>query len=119
MSMRQMWNDSWNVNTTGTQIMTSTFMPLLIRSNNPRLLFIASGTATLAGANNLALGVNRSPAKGWPKEGSVGLAAYRSSKTGMNMMMLEWHRMLKEDGVKVWCISPGVSFHLFNFILSS
>ena len=20
---------------------------------------------------------------------------------------LEWHRMLKEDGVKVWCLSPG------------
>lgn len=25
----------------------------------------------------------------------------------MNMMMKEWHRVLKEDGVKVWCISPG------------
>ena len=23
------------------------------------------------------------------------------------MMMREWYRMLKEDGVKVWCISPG------------
>jgi NAD(P)-dependent dehydrogenase (short-subunit alcohol dehydrogenase family) len=33
--------------------------------------------------------------------------AYRSSKTGLNMMMLEWQRYLKEDGVKVFCISPG------------
>lgn len=23
------------------------------------------------------------------------------------MMMLEWHRILKEDGAKVFCISPG------------
>lgn len=23
------------------------------------------------------------------------------------MMMREWYRMLHEDGVKVWCISPG------------
>ena len=23
------------------------------------------------------------------------------------MMMREWHRILMEDGVKVWCISPG------------
>ena len=23
------------------------------------------------------------------------------------MMMREWCRLLKEDGVKVWCISPG------------
>lgn len=25
----------------------------------------------------------------------------------MNVMMREWHRLLKEDGVKVWCVSPG------------
>ena len=24
------------------------------------------------------------------------------------MMMREWYRLLKEDGVKVWCISPGM-----------
>jgi NAD(P)-dependent dehydrogenase (short-subunit alcohol dehydrogenase family) len=108
MTMREMWNESWNVNTSGTQIMTSTFIPLLLRSNNPRLLFITSGTSTLAGTNNLTLAINKSPAKGWPKSGSFNLAAYRSSKTGMNMMMLEWNRILKEDGVKVWCISPGM-----------
>jgi NAD(P)-dependent dehydrogenase (short-subunit alcohol dehydrogenase family) len=106
MTMRQMWNHSWNVNTAGTQIMTSTFIPLLLQSSNPRLLFIASGTSTLAGTENLSMFVNHSPAKGWPKEG-FSVPAYRSSKTGMNMMMREWYRILKEDGVKVWCISPG------------
>jgi NAD(P)-dependent dehydrogenase (short-subunit alcohol dehydrogenase family) len=25
----------------------------------------------------------------------------------MNMMMREWTRILKEDGVKTWCVSPG------------
>ena len=24
------------------------------------------------------------------------------------MMMLDWHRILKNDGVKVWSISPGL-----------
>lgn len=24
------------------------------------------------------------------------------------MMMREWTRTLKEDGVKVWCVSPGM-----------
>lgn len=105
--MRQMWNQSWNVNTVGTQIMTSVFIPLLLQSSNPRLLFITSGTSTLEGTENLALGVNRCPPKGWPKTNSYTIPAYRSSKTGMNMMMREWHRTLKEDGVKVWCISPG------------
>lgn len=35
------------------------------------------------------------------------IPAYRSSKVGMNMMMREWYRLLKNDGVKVWCVSPG------------
>ena len=102
-----MWNQSWDVNTTGTQIMTSVFVPLLLQSPSPRLLFITSGTSTLEGTENLALAVNQIPPKGWPKSSSS-IPAYRSSKTGMNMMMREWHRVLKKDGVKVWCISPGM-----------
>ena len=106
-----MWIKSWNVNTVGTQIMTSVFMPLLLRTSNPRLLFITSGTSALATTENMALPVNKIPSKGWPKGNFDGrnynVPAYRSSKTGMNMMMREWYRMLRDDGVKVWCISPG------------
>lgn len=101
-----MWNKSWNVNTTGTYILTHTFIPLLLNSSNPRLLFITSGTSTLAEQGNTPLPLDQSPGKGWPKQENV-VPAYRSSKTGMNMMMKEWARMLKKDGVKVWCISPG------------
>ena len=112
MATREMWNQSWNINTTGTHIMTSFFAPLLLQSKNPRLLFITSGTSTLAGTENLAVPVNKIPPKGWPKpdfdENNYAIPAYRSSKTGMNMMMREWYRMLKEDGVKVFCISPGL-----------
>lgn len=111
LTEREMWNQSWNVNTVGTQIMTSTFIPLLLQTNNPRLLFISSGTSSLDGTEDMALFVNRYSPKGWPKGNFDGknysVPAYRSSKTGMNMMMREWHRMLHEDGVKVWCISPG------------
>lgn len=106
MSMREMWNASWNVNTTGTQMMTSTFIPLLLQSRNPRLLFMTSGTSTLSGTENMNLAVNQYPPKGWPKT-AFNITAYRSAKTGLNMLMREWYRMLKEDGVKVWCISPG------------
>lgn len=86
--------------------MTTVFVPLLLESSNPRLLFITSGTSTLEGTTNMALAVNQYPPKGWPKA-NFAVPAYRSSKTGMNMMMREWHKTLKEDGVKVWCISPG------------
>ncbi|KAK7890751.1 hypothetical protein LTR67_007960 [Exophiala xenobiotica] len=110
MSMREAWNKSWDVNTTGTHIMTYTFAPLLLKSTkNPRLLFITSGTSTLAEAEQAKLWIDQSPPRGWPKEPMrLGVGAYRSSKTGMNMMMREWTRILKEDGVKVWCISPGM-----------
>lgn len=106
MSMREMWNKSWNVNTTGTQIVTYTFVPLLLKAARPRILFITSGTSTLTGTENSSLFLDRAPAKGWPKQG-FSVPAYRSSKTGMNMMMREWHRQLREDGVKVCCVSPG------------
>ena len=104
--MREMWNKSWNVNTTGTNILTHTFVPLLLKSSDPRLIFITSGTATLGESENTVIKLNQSPIKGWPKQ-QMAIPAYRSSKTGMNMMMREWRRILKEDGVKVWCVSPG------------
>lgn len=107
MSMRQAWNKSWNVNTTGTQIMTHTFIPLLLKSSDPRLLFVTSGTSTLTETADRKIWVNKVPAKGWPKQEEFSVPAYRSSKTGMNMMMREWAKVLTEDGVKVWCISPG------------
>lgn len=88
--MRQTWNASWNVNTVGTQIMTATFVPLLLKSNDPRLLFMTSGTSTLKGTENFELPINKIPAAGWPKTALTGpsnIPAYRSSKCGMNMMM--------------------------------
>ena len=107
MSMREMWAKTWDVNTTGTYIVTEAFAPLLLKSTDPRLIFITSGTSTLAESDNLKIPVNKPLPKGWPKE-SRGITAYRASKTGMNMMMREWKRMLETDGVKVWCVSPGM-----------
>lgn len=86
--------------------MTDTFVPLLLKSSDPRLLFLTSGTSTLTETEDLGTPLNIAPAKGWPKQ-DFAVPAYRSSKTGMNMMMREWARLLRADGVKVWCISPG------------
>lgn len=88
--------------------MTSKFVPLLLESHDPRLLFITSGSATLSGSDDVALGFNQSPPKGWPKPATFNLAAYRSAKCGLNMVMREWHRILREDGVRAWCLSPGL-----------
>jgi NAD(P)-dependent dehydrogenase (short-subunit alcohol dehydrogenase family) len=106
MSMREMWNKSWAVNVTSTQVITHTFVPLLLQSLDPRIIFITSGTSTLTETEGGNLPVDKAPSKGWPKK-MFAVTAYRSSKTGMNMMMREWTRVLKEDGVKIFCVSPG------------
>ncbi|RNJ58702.1 hypothetical protein D7B24_004337 [Verticillium nonalfalfae] len=99
LSVREAWNKTWDVNTTGAHIVTMTFAPLLLSSDDPRIIFIASGTSTLTGSENLAMPFNQPPAKGWPKATNLmfDLPAYRCSKTGMNMLM----RTLGSDGVKV------------------
>ena len=98
---------------TGTQVLTHTLIPLILKSADPRILFITSGTATLAETTNMAIPVNKAPdVKGWPKNPAnpmaMGVPAYRSAKTGLNMMMREWLRILTEDGVKCWSVSPGL-----------
>ncbi|KAH7372180.1 hypothetical protein BKA64DRAFT_728913 [Cadophora sp. MPI-SDFR-AT-0126] len=106
LSPRAMWAKSWDVNVTGTHLLTSTFAPLLLNSSSPRIIFLASGTSSLTTAGVSPLGMDKSPAAGWPKQG-FSLPAYRASKAGLNMVMREWARILREDGVKVWGVSPG------------
>lgn len=111
LGLREGWTKAWNVNVAGTMIMTDTFVPLLLKSPNPRLIFIASGTSSLADTERFDgpfKVLNASPEQGWPKPKSVNpTTIYKSSKTGLNMAMFEWHRILKNDGVKVWGVSPG------------
>ncbi|KAI0129809.1 hypothetical protein BJ170DRAFT_700892 [Xylariales sp. AK1849] len=113
MSMREAWNASWDTNVTGTQVLTYLAVPLLLKSSNPRLVFVTSGTSTLTETvrtdhPNLER-MNTSPPAGWPKPSSLipPNTAYRSTKCGLNMVMREWTRILRHDRVKVWGISPG------------
>lgn len=115
-SIREAFNASWDTNVSGTQVLTTLAAPLLLKSADPRLMFVTSGTSSLAetqpenwGELKHILGrINSSPGKGWPKAKELNpITSYRSTKTGLNMLMRDWARLLKEDGVKVWAISPG------------
>ena len=109
LGIREGWNSAYDVNVSGTQVMTITFMPPLLQSSStPRLMFITSGLSTLAGSSSSNSPRYVNPPAGWPKEPTPSSIAYRSSKAALNMMMLDWHRLLKNDGAKVWCISPGM-----------
>lgn len=112
MTVREAWNKSWDVNVSGTQVLTTEAVPLLLKSKDPRLLFVTSGTSCLTMTDNFThpamARINASPEAGWPKAKQINpIDSYRSAKTGLNMMMRQWHRILLNDGVKVWAISPG------------
>lgn len=80
-------------------------MPLLLKSQDPRLLFTA-GLANQVQAAEKYFPTPDLPA-GWPKEMQFETIGYRCSKTALNMLMLDWNHKLKADGVKVWSVAPG------------
>lgn len=112
MTLREAFNATWDVNVSGTHVMTHEFTPLLLKSASPRLMFVTSGTSALTETEKFdyppLARLNASPEAGWPKPASMNpVTSYRSSKTGLNMLMREWAKDLKNDGVKVFAISPG------------
>lgn len=92
MGTRELWNATWDINVAGTQVLTEFLIPLLLKSNDPRLIFMTSGTASLPETDRtegpIYERLNASPGPGWPKPDGGG-RAYRSVKTGLNMMMRE------------------------------
>lgn len=109
--LRDAFNKSWDINVSGTHVLTTLAVPLLLQSADPRLMFMTSGTSSLTETerldDELYKRLNGSPPAGWPKP-TPQLASYRSSKAGLNMLMREWEKTLRNDGVKVWAISPGM-----------
>lgn len=106
-STRDAFNRMWDVNVVGSHIVTETFIPLLLKSQDPRLVFMTSGTSSIDEASRGLPYTAAKPPAGWPKPPAWGFTGYRSSKAGLNMLTAEWGRILKEDKVKIWAISPG------------
>ncbi|KAF2764906.1 NAD(P)-binding protein [Teratosphaeria nubilosa] len=112
LSTREAFNKSWDVNVSCTNVLTTYAVPLLLKSSDPRLLFMTSGTSPLSETERQDLTMferlNAPLPAGWPKEKQTNpVTSYRSSKTGLNMVMREWVKILGNDGVKIWAISPG------------
>ena len=105
VSLRDCFTKAYDVNLAGTHVLTWTFMPLLLKSADPRLIFVA-GLANQTQASETYFPTPPQPA-GWPKKIEFETIGYRCSKTALNMLMLDWNHKLKEDGVKVWSVAPG------------
>ncbi|KAF2477740.1 NAD(P)-binding protein [Lindgomyces ingoldianus] len=105
VTLRECFTKSYDVNLAGTNVLTWTFIPLLLKSSDPRLIFVA-GLSHLSQASEKYFPTPPQPA-GWPKNIDFETIGYRCSKVALNMLMLDWNHKLKEDGVKVWCVGPG------------
>ncbi|KAF4991490.1 hypothetical protein FGRMN_7801 [Fusarium graminum] len=106
--VRDGWNKTYDVNVTGTHLFTQTFARLLLASpaNHRRLVFITSGLSSISEhASGCSPKYVPAPA-GWPKPKTPWFA-YRVSKTAMNMLVAEWGRLLRDDGIAVFNVSPG------------
>lgn len=86
--------------------MTWTFVPLLLKSADPRLLFV-TGLSAINQASKEYFPTPPQPA-GWPKNVSFETIGYRCTKCALNMLMLDYNHKLKADGVKVWAVAPGM-----------
>lgn len=109
--LRDIFSRTYDVNVTGTHAVTHTFAPLLLRSSDPRLLFVTSSLSNLTALSRAFVPEWTTFPKGWPKPPAYPAptpVAYRSSKAALNMIMLNWHWMLRNDNVKVWGVSPGL-----------
>ncbi|KAF2729306.1 NAD(P)-binding protein [Polyplosphaeria fusca] len=105
LGVRGAFNENYNVNVAGTNVMTHTFIPLLLKSSDPRLIFVG-GLSQITQAAEEYFPTPPLPA-GWPKEVAFETIPYRCSKVALNMLMLDYNHKLKADGVKVWSVSPG------------
>ena len=109
-SVRAPFTEVWDVNVAGTHLVTEASIPLLLAATQPRLVFITSGVSTLQelAAGTRPLYTTDLP-RGWPKQpGLVPYMPYAASKAGLNYVALEWARVLRGDGVRVFLVSPGM-----------
>ncbi|KAF1995814.1 NAD(P)-binding protein [Amniculicola lignicola CBS 123094] len=105
-TLRESFTKAYDTNVAGTNVLTHTFIPLLLKSSDPRLIFVA-GLANITLASQKYFPTPPLPA-GWPKNIDFETIGYRCSKVALNMLMVDWNHKLKEDGVKVWCVGPGL-----------
>ncbi|KAL8938863.1 MAG: hypothetical protein Q9216_003666 [Gyalolechia sp. 2 TL-2023] len=88
-------------NTIGCVLVTEAFLPLLRRSQSPRLIFVSSSVGSLTQAADPASRYYRS------KTG-MKFPHYRASKSALNMLIIEYHKSLEEEGIVVMGADPGL-----------
>ncbi|KAH8698398.1 putative retinol dehydrogenase [Talaromyces proteolyticus] len=93
--MREMMQRTFDVNVFGAAAATETFLPLLEKSPNPRIVFTSSSVGLLTRTADCSDPWSSAP-----------IPAYRVSKAALNMLMLYYTNQLLQKGFKVNASCP-------------
>ena len=96
---RELWNTTFTTNVIGPACLTEALVPLLRKAKDgrPRLVFVSSSMSSLANATN----------KDMPYY-NLEATAYDSSKAAVNMLALQYVRILEDVGGIVNIACPGL-----------
>lgn len=96
-TLKNLFTRTFNTNVIGTALLTDPLVPLLSKSENPRVVFVSSsmGSAALSKDKN----------SGWY---DLDCKAYDSSKAALNVLALNYARILEPVNGKVNSVCPGL-----------
>jgi len=97
LSTRELFTRTMNTNVIGTACLTEACLPLLRKSSFPRLVFVTSRMGSLAESLNTTTMYYNMDYK-----------AYDCSKAAMNMLAINYRRILAENGASVNVACPGL-----------
>jgi NAD(P)-dependent dehydrogenase (short-subunit alcohol dehydrogenase family) len=97
LSTRDLFTQTFSTNVIGTACLTEACLPLLKKAELPRLIFVSSRMGSISEATNKESGFY-----------AMDYKSYDSSKAALNMLALNYARILEEDGALVNVACPGL-----------
>ncbi|KAL8689250.1 MAG: hypothetical protein Q9218_005033 [Villophora microphyllina] len=93
--------DCLETNSIGPVLVTEFFLPFLRRSQRPRLVFVSSSVGSLSQAAD-----PKSPY--YASKTGMRFSNYRASKAALNMLIIEYHKLLEDESFIVHGADPGL-----------
>ena len=97
LSTRALFDQTFDTNLIGAACLTEACIPLLRKSEVPRVIFVSSRMGSLSEATNKSTMFHNLECK-----------AYDCSKAALNMLALNYARILEGDGAMVNAVCPGL-----------
>jgi NAD(P)-dependent dehydrogenase (short-subunit alcohol dehydrogenase family) len=107
MTTRQLYDTTFSINVAGTVCLTDALSPLLRKSaQRPRLIFVSSCMGSLV--------ISSDPSTPWY---NLDYRAYDASKAAINILMINYARILADKNARVNAVCPGlVSTNLTRYM---